>query len=377
MTRRLGIIHWMPVEMYPPTVNLARYFASRGWRVSLYTTDSDRAPDVFFCAGVTIHRSPDVSRRGARRLRGYVDFLIGTALRLTLRRVDAILYMEPQSSLPAFLAGCFGNAPLFIHHHEYHSPAEFHENGMRLARISHSIERSRLFQRATWISQTNRERLELFLNDNPGINPSFARVFPNLPPASWYEGPNRAWSGRNGPLRLVYVGSVSVKDTYIAEVVNWIRTQPPSRITLDIFAYNHDAQTRQFLENSSNGNVRFHAGGISYDELPGRLRDFHTGLIIYKASTINYRHNETNKLYEYTACGLDVLFPSQMPGVKQHARGDAAPRIIELDFSDLASVDIDELADRGGIPDAPPAATAEDTAAVMEQELARLVTSDD
>ena len=74
---------------------------------------------------------------------------------------------------------------------------------------------------------------------------------------------------------------------------------------------------------------------MAYDDLPDLLRDFHAGLILYKGNTPNYIYNETNKLFEYLACGLDVLYPRQMVGVKPYVCRDARPRVIECEFENM------------------------------------------
>jgi hypothetical protein len=70
---------------------------------------------------------------------------------------------------------------------------------------------------------------------------------------------------------------------------------------------------------------------------------------MYRGNTRNYIYNETNKLFEYLACGLDVWYPKQMLGIKPHARTDIAPRIIELDFERLQDIQMAELRERSGL----------------------------
>ena len=352
----LAVVHWLPAEMYPPTMNLVRYFADSGrWQVALHTSANHRNLPDFRHSGVAIHRSPAPGRRRAgRRAWAYLMFHLGTALRLIVARPDVVLYVEPQSAFPVFLASFSRRRfPLFIHHHEYHDPEQFLRPGMRLPRLFHRLERSRLFQRADWISHTNEKRLELFLRDHPDVDPALGRILPNYPPASWFGFPNHAWAGEApAPLRMVYVGSLSRKDTYIEEIVSWLREQPAQSVTLDIFAYNLHQETHDFLKANEGRGVRFFSEGITYDALPNTLREYHTGLLLYKANTTNYQYNATNKLFEYLACGLDVLFPTQMLGVKPYARQDVAPRVMEVDFERRAGLDLSILADRRTLPEA-------------------------
>jgi hypothetical protein len=347
--RKLAVVHWAPVEMYPPVMNLIRYFAkANGWEVTVYTTENGYSLPVFSADGVRVVRSanPSNTNRVTASAR-YLAFYLSASTRLLRNRPQIVLYFEPQSSFPVTIARLFRRFELFIHHHEYHTQAEFRERGMRLARLFHVLEQKHLFPRAHWISHTNSERLELFLADNPSASKESAHVLPNLPPADWPRSKSNAWSlAPPPPLRLVYVGSVSTSDTYIKELVEWVKHQSRASVSLDVYAYNTDAATRQFLESESGETVRFHPGGVSYDDLPNILSGYHTGVILNKARSLNYKHNASNKLFEYLAAGLDVIYPASMLGVRKYSRLDLNPRVIEVDFASKTNLNLKLLSAR-------------------------------
>lgn len=347
--KKLAVVHWSPVEMYPPVMNLVRYFARRnGWAVTVHTTDNAFSLPVFAADGARILRSanPSNTNRVTASAR-YLAFHLGTAGRLIRDDPHVVLYFEPQSSFPVTVARFFRSFALFIHHHEYHAPEEFRRRGMRLARLFHNLEQAHLFPRARWISHTNPERLDLFLRENPTASPRSAHVLPNLPPADWPRSRSNAWEvAPPPPLRLVYVGSVSTSDTHIEELLQWMKRQPQASVTLDVYAYNTDAKTRRLFENESGGLVRFNAGGVSYDDLPEILSRYHAGVILYNATSLNYRHNASNKLFEYLAAGLDVIYPASMLGVRKYSRLDVNPRVIEVDFVSGSNLDLRLLSSR-------------------------------
>jgi len=371
---RVDIVHWMPVEMYPPVMNLARFLAGKGFSVSIHTTRNRHGLTEFSGNGIAVKRSASPASQPAS---AYSGFYLGTTRSLVSDTPDAVIYFEPQSSFPVFAAGLFRkNIPIFIHHHEYHTPEEFDNPGMRLARMFHSIEQRFVFPRASWISHTNDARRDLFLADNGESLREKTTILRNLPPASWLSEPNRAWRGGHArPLRMVYVGSLSCSDTYIEDCVKWVHAQDAGAVTLDVYAYNTDAQTADYLRSVESGTVRFHPKGVAYDELPQLLRDFHCGLILYKAHTVNYRHNASNKLFEYLACGLDVLFPPSMLGVKPYERTNHVPRVMEIDFAH-GNIDLSMLSHRDGIPQAAPPPTAEDELAGLAEDLGRVSTGE-
>jgi hypothetical protein len=369
---KIAVIHWMPVEMYPPTINLIREMAQKGWDVTVHTTQNRHGLADFTASSVTVNRAPSPPQGAVAKLSALAAFHLGTARRIISESPDALIYFEPQSAFPVYLANAIGkDIPLFIHHHEYHEPAEFEKRGMRLARLFHELEQKSLFSRARWISHTNEARRELFLADNGEALRDKTRIVRNMPQASWSSEPNRAWqSGSTRPLRLVYVGSLSCSDTYIEACVRWIQGQKQGAVTLDVYAYNTDGETARYLQSVAGGAIRFHPRGVAYDELPQLLRDFHCGLILYKARTLNYRHNASNKLFEYLACGLDVLYPPSMLGVKPYERRTEAPRVIEVDF-ETDGPELSVLASRDSIPQAEPLPTASDELRPLLSELER------
>ena len=351
-------------------MNLARALVRGGFALQVHSTINRFAGQLFSCEGVVIHRGPNPALLGGiGRLWSYVAFQGSTLMRLLLWRPDAVVYVEPSSSFPVYLYSLLRpGLRVFIHHHEYHSPDQFFRPGMRLIRWFHGLEKQRLFPRAMWVSHTNAKRLELFVADCPMVPESARRLLPNYPPASWHVGVNAAWASTEGPFRFVYAGSLSLKDTFVGEFVAWLLSQPKGTVQFDVYAYNLDAETRGFLEGVQGEVIRFFPKGVDYDALPQVLRQYHAGVILYRAETLNYRYNETNKLFEYLICGLDVWYSNRMEGVKPHAREHVYPRVMECDFEKMQERDWSFFLERAdGLPAAPPVADAESVCAVLAE----------
>lgn len=350
----IAMVHWLPLEFYPPTINLLRFLNATGrWEIVLFTSVNhlDRPP--LSLDGVTIVRSSAPGLvKGWRRALAYAGFQIRALRELFSQRPQVILYVEPQSALPVFLYHLrHRSIPIFIHHHEYHDPHQFLRRGMRLVRFFHWIEKRWLFRSAVWISHTNDDRLRLFHRDNPGLDEATLKILPNLPPASWTGRGCASWSGEDAgfPLRFVYIGSLSLRDTYIAEFIGWLRTKPPGTVEFDIYSFNLDKETATFLETVDSDLVRFHREGVDYDDIPERVGSSHFGLLLYRANTTNYQYNASNKLFEYLACGLDVIYPDKMLGVRPHREEETFPRLIEVDFESLELPELATLASRRGL----------------------------
>ena len=291
--KKLSVVHWFPLEQYPPTTNMLDYFAAdTDWPIDAFTCGNDRGLTPYENPGVRIHRRPFPSR-SLNRLRRWIayfafPFIVYHLLKI---RPGVLLYIEPHSALPAFLYCCLARrCRLFIHYHEYRDRQEYLQRGMRLVRLNHWLEKRFLYRRAEWISQTNADRNRMFREDLPGLDANKLKILPNYPPQFWIEGGRPLWRNcSDQPLRLVYVGAVSLRDTFIGPLIDWLRSSDsPDNVTLDVFSYNNDDETHRFLKASENQSIRFHARGVDYKDIPGLLVDYHVGLILYRANSRDY-----------------------------------------------------------------------------------------
>jgi hypothetical protein len=364
---KLVILHQLPVELYPPVINWLRTISTHpGIAAAVVTSPNQRGLTTAVLPGVSFIRLPFANASQIAPLRWllFLFWHLRAALQLYRWRPDAVLSVEPHSALAAWIWKVLlrGRAALLIHHHEYYSPADRHRPGNRLININRVFEKS-LLTCAAWVSQTNTDRLTFFRRDHPKLTDDQCHVLPNYPPATWLNHlPKSTLWPRTaaGTLRLVYVGSVSLHDTYIGPLVEWIVSPSNTNCTLDIYSTPADPVTNAFLQRHHGSRVTVHAGGIDYDELPDVLSRFDVGLILYRCTTVNFVYNATNKLFEYLTCGLDVWYPPCMLGVAPYARSTAAPRVLETDFDNLQTLDLKPRQSRSHLPTIPWTTTCED-----------------
>ena len=368
---RLAFIHELPLEYYPPATNFIEYVSSfSDIDAAVYSTHNQRGRPEYTNAKVDVWRPQKslAKNRVLQRLKWHLD----VARDLARHLVDALLYIEPHSALAPYLYYRWfrGKAKLLVHHHEYYSPEDYGNTSNKTIRFFHHLETSYLFPRADWISQTNPKRLELFSANHPTVSHDKLRVLQNLPPANWSTASNHAWSDacHKGPLKLVYVGSVSLADTHIEAVIRWVKQKPPQDVSLDVYAYQVDAQTAEYLKNNAGPNIRFHSQGIAYNDIPNMLKDYHVGLILYKGNTVNFQNNATNKLFEYLACGLDVWYADGLKGVEPYRTSGTYPQVLPVDFQSLAIDATSPNFDRNGLSPHPWQGSC-------EEEFARLLTA--
>ena len=375
-TVQIVLLHQLSLLRYPPAVNLLRTLQRQaGIAAAAVTCSDESAPGAALPSDLPVWQLRFASRQDSVVRRWWLALLWHLRAALLCWRLQpaAVISVEPHSALAAWLWLVLlrGRSRLLIHHHEYYTPADYLRPGNRLTRLNRWFE-NRLLRRAVWVSQTNSDRLRLFRTDHPELTDAQCHVLPNYPPRAWLQSlpAERPWPcGDAGPLRLVYVGSVSLHDTWIGPLVEWLNSPANSGCSLDVFCYNLDPATRSFLQKQSSQAVRFHGAGVDYDQLPLLLPKFDVGLILYRCNTVNFVWNASNKLFEYLMCGLDVWYPSCMLGVRPYARSAAAPRVLETDFEKLGQLNLAERRDRAGLPWQPWTTTCEDA---LEPLIARL-----
>jgi hypothetical protein len=360
--KKLAVIHFSAIELYPPVLNWLNYLCGQKNmpEVLVLTMTTPVLFESFpeACQNLTIKRNGTAHGAGTyRRYWSYLVYFITSFISLIRFKPDTILYYESLSALPAILYKKLINrhCRIFVHYHEYTSPEEY-KNGMFIARFSHRLERDNYFS-FIGISHTNDERLRLFSTDNKDCKLPSQYVFPNYPPLSW----NRLYTGakkpEGTPLKIVYVGALSIKTMYLEEFFSWIDAQK-GKVILDIFSNNHDQQVLAMI-NSINSSCLNFKGGLNYFDLPAVLANYDVGAILYKGHIPNYIYNAPNKLFEYYASGLDVWLPVNMLGALPYLTKDVYPQILALDFEKLITIDPESLGRHSGLRQQSDSYTAE------------------
>jgi hypothetical protein len=260
-----------------------------------------------------------------------------------------VIYFESISSPPVyffFLLFPFSKRTIAIHYHEYFDREEHKEQSF-LERLGRRLE-PLLFKRATWISHTNSDRLSRFHSEFPSITSSKLRLLPNYPSERWIRKPRVKNLYSDEPIKLVYVGSVSMKRLFLSELAQWLIKQE-GKYTCDIYSKNMDSEVLQFLKAQPSGLLNY-KGSIHYDHLPELLPAYDVGLILYNGLySNNFVYNAPNKLFEYYACGLDVWFSDTLISTHIYETHDSYPKIVKIDFNNLDNFDAQVALSREGL----------------------------
>jgi hypothetical protein len=346
------LLHFSPVEMYPPVMNLLDQVgklshADKKWIVVSTAPDASLERFQPNDSRIQVFRFGRSGRYLGRfgRAIGYVRFYIMACFTILRFRPGAILYYETLSSLPVFLCRkLFLMRTLFyIHFHEYISPEE-HKMASFWFKWVRKREKS-ILPFASWVSHTNRNRLDLFLHDEGLAGFPRAYVMPNYPPADWAV----SLSDRSikFPIRVVYAGALSLDTMYVAEFADWVMRQD-GKVIWDIYSLHPEEAAISYLSGLKTEHIRLNKP-VSYRQMPEMLRRYDVGVILYKGHIPNFIWNVPNKLYEYHINGLDVWFPTIMKACDPLVSEGSFPKIIPVDFENISGFTIDKAIDRSGL----------------------------
>jgi hypothetical protein len=347
---RIAILHFGSLELYPPIQNFLHLLESRndGKEIYIFTTRTNVSSlkKIVSTSGKIKIIRLGISGQNLNSFKRYISygcFYIGSLIYILYKRPSAILYYETLSSYPAYLYKRFFNTKmkLFIHYHEYTSPKEY-ENGMVLSRYFYRKEKY-LYPIAQWVSHTNEHRMQKFLKDIEPIKVQSTKILPNYPPGSWIRSPELKEAF---PVKAVYVGSLSIDTMYTKTFIEWVMAQN-GKIIFDIYSHNITTAAKIFLRSLQCDWITV-KDGANYDELPGILKKYDIGVILYKGHIDNYIYNAPNKLFEYLAIGLDVWFPDIMQGSTPYITNKTYPKVISVNFDHLNTFILSEAINKEG-----------------------------
>ncbi|MCU4175075.1 hypothetical protein [Carboxylicivirga sp. N1Y90] len=341
------IIHFQPLEYYPPVQNAINEFAPN-MALSVFSIHNDSIKNKFVNNRVSIIRPVCLNTQDSKskRLLKYILFNLITIIKILKLRPKNILYYETESAFPAyFLTKYLGvKSKLFIHYHEYNTPNQY-RTGMAYTRYLHKKE-TYLYKKACWISHTNQYRIDMFLSDLPMINPEKLIQLPNYPPKKWEAVQKKALKKLTYPIKLVYVGSLSTKHMYTQELFEWIR-QMEGKFFLDIYAINIRQDALDLINQYGSKYIQY-KGGLNYDNIPNKLENYDIGLVIYKDYSPNVKYCASNKVFEYLTCNLDVWYSKEIIGTQQYQTKNSYPKVQAVDYTKLEKLDYQSLINRNG-----------------------------
>ena len=327
----------MPIEKYPPVCNMIRCAAEKGknkYTLEVLTVFPGKGVQPLAVEGITIRRiGTEKARSRILRAIYYLKFNILSCWILIINRPIKVMYYETLSAFSPWLYKRWfnRNAQIYIHYHEYTTPAEY-QKGMVLAQYLNKLEK-RNYPYTSWVSHTNENRLKLFLADLGTKLPPITGILPNYPPSKWYDQTILDRNKNDLRIGFVYVGGLSLSTMFTEQAAKCIAAEPET-CYWDIYSNNTDQQVMEYFEKLQAPNINFR-GAIPYDLLPTILPKYDIGLILHNDSTLNYKYNAPNKFFEYYASGLNVLFPTVLLGMKEFEQTEHKPWTHGIDFKNF------------------------------------------
>jgi hypothetical protein len=347
MRKKIVIIHFQPLELYPPVQNIIEFFEDKNneYEISVVTTKSGKKIPAFQTKNIKIHRFGKTGLLNPFiRYINYIVFYSLSVVYLIKTKPWRIFYFETLSSYPAFLYKKYFNRKtgILIHYHEYSSPGEILQ-GMRMNKIFHAREKT-FYSDALWVSHTNEHRMQLFRKDLLPVEINNGRILPNYPPANWLTDKERMITE---PLKIVMIGALSLDTMYVKEFADWI-IQQGGKAIWDIYSFWAAEDVKSYIKSLNSEHITL-KDSIAYKHLPQVLQNYHVGVILYKGHIPNYIYNAPNKLFEYHVNGLDVWFPEQMIEASTYTKTDSYPKILPLNFDRLSELKSSDLTNRKGL----------------------------
>jgi hypothetical protein len=324
------IVHFRSIDNYPPVYNLLRLLDKNPILYNVHVITSKFSSENEF---INIKfKQIDISNENKLfKYFQYLFFYLICFFQLVLIKPKSILYFESLSALPCILYKHLNKkTKLFVHYHEYMTPDEYRRS-MFLDRINYFFEKlnRNLY---VWFSHTNKERLQLFSSDFGGIPNDKLHVVPNFPLAEWASNSKYCKQILSNKIELVYIGAISFEDTYIKEVLDFVKSNE-HRYNLELFSFSVSSEILKYIQSLDCNSIRY-SGPIKYDNIPSVLIYKDVGLILYKANTLNFIYNAPNKLFEYLVLGLDVWFSEEMKGCYQY-ESNVSPMVFAVDFLNI------------------------------------------
>jgi hypothetical protein len=186
-----------------------------------------------------------------------------------------------------------------------------------------------MLDRSISISHTNDDRINLFKQDNIDKHLHHLTRLPNFPPESWYR--QSVKREKASITRFVYIGSLSLEALYIKQFAQWVKEENGGA-ELDIYSNNYKEDVIDYLKELNCKCIKF-KGEVNYYSLPDLLPKYDVGLILYKGSLPNHIYCVPNKMLEYYACGLKVLFSAELISSLKFKQEFQLASLIPVDFS--------------------------------------------
>lgn len=352
MKREIVIFHFLPVEIFPPIMNFLEFLSQQnnGIPVTVITTYPNSELNLYKNNWVNIIRCKNIEASSSVfvKIARYLKIYFTTFYYLIKLKPRVVFYFETLSSLPPLIyKRLFKKAKLYIHYHEIVTLDEL-KSGRVLNKILNIFEQ-RLYEDASWISQTNLIRMNIFLEQyQMEFEHGIHNVLPNYPSKNWllstHNLDSKQLKQKDNVIKLVHIGALSFEGMYLNKLLQTFGNNKK----FEIYFYSHTTNEEIIKKLKTFDNVYFR-GSINYNDIPKLRNEFDVGLVLYNGNSVNFTYNAPNKIFEYLALDLDVWCSDKLITAGDYVNQDTYPKMSLIDFENFPMSDIDNIISREGL----------------------------
>jgi glycosyltransferase involved in cell wall biosynthesis len=318
----LALIYAQP-ERYPPTLNALEYLAEQHWQIGLIYRPQEESRWPFH-KNISLHPAgPVLSARQQEasslltKARLFLQFLFDTYVQIKKQKPDWIIAYDAFTLLAVKWIDTLGflpeNTRIWYHSHDLIFP----EKRWNLAAMGKKAETD-FMPRLGIFSLPSETRWQYFNLENFSGKRFFLPNFPRLNFYSKYYQPAKI----DKLCKLVYQGTVS-EEHGLEALIAILQEQPANKkIQLTIIGRPDEAYKNTLIELAIQygvqGQLHF-VDRIPYHRLPEETRKHHIGVAFLNPFNPNHATAATasNKIFEYAALGLPVLYTADPVFVKE------------------------------------------------------------
>jgi hypothetical protein len=313
MKKKLLVVYYGDIQGYPPTINMINFLMSKGIEITILCRICQNPNDIFFKIPKIIEVSSNIGieeqMKGSSILKLilYFKFMFNFIKQRIINQSDLLLYDPIALCYYALLKRFFKKRFVWYHNHDI---IEKPDKKISLQKFFYYIEQNNI-KEIDLLTLPSIERLSFFNRDNPRFK---FFLLPNYPSKFFYGRFNFVKKINQNHFRIIFQGSIGEGHglEQIIPILGWNK-QINKNIQLilkgkisDLYKHRLEILAKKY---KNEGNIEFH-GYSSYLKVPELSSKCHLGIAIFSKDDImnSTLGSASNKIYEYAAVGLPILY---------------------------------------------------------------------
>lgn len=296
-------------EYYPPTLNALDELATAVDEIKIIyrpflKNNWDFPKNVILKpSGIHISRKESMQSNFISKTFFHFQFILNVFRSVILKKYNTILVYDHLAMLSLYLVSPFLSKKTVLWYHNHDVPLLDNERKFSIGWMAVHAQ-NRLLKKLSIFSLPTKERLINFkISDKTKVF-----VVPNYPSKKKYFFHSNT-EKKLDSIALIYQGTIS-KGHGLEEITFAINTSNQLGSCRLSLVGNISADFKSKLEEINLKRVIDYMGYVSYTELPNVTSQCHIGIAVLIPKSVNFKTASlaSNKIYEYAACGLPILY---------------------------------------------------------------------